>query len=156
MVEPKYYWEDFKIGEVAKFGAYHVTKEEIIEFASTYDPQTIHLDEEAAKHSIVGGLCASGWHTCAMVMRMMCDEYLVASAGMGGLGINDARWRAPVRPDEILSVERVCLESRLSKSRPDRGILNFRHTASNQRGEVKLIIEGPMMMLARRFPGQEA
>ncbi len=155
MSEPKYYWEDFKTGEVVKFGAYRVTKEEIIEFASVYDPQPIHLDEEAAKHSIVGGLCASGWHSCAMAMRMMCDEYLIDSAGMGGLGIDDARWRAPVRPGEILSVERECLERRASRSRPEMGITVFRHSISNQDGEVKMIMQGAMAF-ARRFPGEAA
>ncbi len=155
MKDPKYYWEDFEPGEVVKFGAYRVTKEDIIAFASVYYPQPIHLDEEAAKHSIVGGLCASGWHSCAMVMRMMCDHYLLDSASLGGLGIEEARWRAPVRPGETLSLEREVVERRPSKSKPYRGITVFRHTASNQHGEVKMIIQGPVL-LGRRFPGQEA
>lgn len=153
--EFKYYWEDFRPGETAQFGAYLVTREEILEFASEYDPQPIHLDDEAAKKSIVGGLCASGWHSCAMVMRMMCDEYLLDTACLGGLGIEDARWRAPVRPGDILSATRLCVESRASKTRPEVGITNFRHTAINQHGEVKLIIQGPMMLF-RRVPGVEA
>lgn len=155
MAGPKYYWEDFKPGEVANFGSYLVTKEAIIEFASVYDPQPIHLDEEVAKHSIVGGLCASGWHTCAMTMRMMCDEYLIDSAGMGGLGLDDARWRAPVRPGEILSVKRECIERRASRSRPEMGITVFSHTLSNQHGEIKMIMQGAMAF-ARRHPGTEA
>jgi len=154
MTEPKYYWEDFVPGEVVKFGAYAVTKEEIITFASEYDPQPMHIDEEAAKKTFIGGLCASGWHSCAMAMRMMCDHYLLQSAGMGAAGVDDSKWRAPVRPGEILSMQRECLERRVSKSRPEMGLTKFRHTMTNQHGEVKMIIEGSMMF-ARRHPGAE-
>jgi len=155
MTAPKYYWEDFVPGEVVRFGAYHVTKEEIIAFASEYDPQLMHIDEEAAKNTFIGGLCASGWHSCAMAMRMMCDGYLLESASMGGPGIDESKWRAPVRPGDILSMTRECLERRVSKSRPEMGLTKCRHTMSNQHGEVKMIIEGSMMF-ARRHPGVEA
>ncbi len=152
MTEIKYYWEDFVPGEEVHFGAYPVTREEIIEFASEYDPQLMHIDEEAAKKTFVGGLCASGWHTCAMGMRMMCDNYLLQSASMGSPGLDDSKWRAPVRPGEILSMTRVCLERRVSKSRPEMGLTLLRHTMTNQHGEVKMIIEGNLMF-ARRTPG---
>lgn len=154
MTEIKYYWEDFVPGEKRQFGGYAVTKEEIIEFASAYDPQPIHLDEEAAKNSIVGGLCASGWQSCAMVMRMMCDEYLLESSSMAGLGIDEAKWRAPVRPGDILSVTREVLSARPLRSRPDAGLALLRHTALNQHGEIKVIIEGNVMF-GRRHPGKE-
>ncbi|MSP42167.1 MAG: MaoC family dehydratase [Alphaproteobacteria bacterium] len=150
----KYYWEDFIPGEVATFGAYHVTKEEIIEFASVYDPQLMHTDEEAAKKTFMGGLCASGWHTCAMSMRMMCDHYLLESAAMGSPGLDDNKWRAPVRPGDILSMKRECLDRRVSQSRPEMGLTRLRHTVTNQHGEVKMILEGSLLF-ARRHPGAE-
>jgi len=150
----KYYWEDFVPGEVAEFGAYHVTKEEIIEFASEYDPQLMHTDEEAAKKTFMGGLCASGWHTCAMSMRMMCDHYLVESAGLGSPGLDDNKWRAPVRPGDILSMKRECLDRRVSQSHPEMGLTRLRHTVTNQHGEVKMILEGSLLF-ARRQPGAE-
>lgn len=154
MPEIKYYWEDFAPGEMAQFGEYHVTKEEIIEFASEYDPQLMHIDEEAAKKTFIGGLCASGWHSCAMAMRMMCDHYLLESAGMGSPGLDESKWRAPVRPGDILSITRECLERRASQSNPEMGLTRFRHTMRNQHGEVKMIIEGNLMF-ARRHPGAE-
>ena len=95
------YWEDLEVGRVEHFGHYEVTKEEIIEFASTYDPQAMHLDEEAAKHTVAGGLCASGFHTCAMLMRMLCDGFLVESNSMGSPGIETLKWRRPVRPGDV-------------------------------------------------------
>lgn len=154
MREVKYYWEDFVAGEKQQFGSYLVTKEEIIEFASVYDPQPMHTDEEAAKQSFIGGLCASGWHTCAMVMRLMCDHYLLDSSSMAGFGIEQAKWRAPVRPGDILSVTREVVSSRPLRSRPEAGLALFRHTAVNQHGEVKLIIEGNVMF-GRRHPAVE-
>lgn len=154
MSEKKYYWEDFVPGEVATFGAYHVTKEEIVEFASVYDPQLMHTDEEAAKKTFMGGLCASGWHTCAMSMRMMCDHYLLDAASMGSPGLDDNKWRAPVRPGDILSMTRECLDRRASQLRPEMGLTRMRHTVTNQHGEVKMILEGSLLF-GRRHPGAE-
>jgi len=153
-MEIKYYWEDFVPGEVAQFGNYPVTKEEIIEFAGEYDPQPMHIDEEAAKKSFMGGLCASGWHSCAMAMRMMCDHFIFETAGMGAPGVEYTKWRAPVHPGDILSLKRECLERRASKSRPEMGLTRFRYTMTNQNGEEKMITEG-LMMIARRNPGAE-
>lgn len=151
MAEYKYYWEDFTVGEVVTFGNHEVTKEEIIAFASEYDPQPFHTDEELAKKSFIGSLCASGWHTSAMVMRIICDGYLLDTAGMGAPGVDESKWRAPVRPGDILSVTRECLERRVSKSRPEMGLTTFRHSARNQHGEDKMIMTGTMM-IARRDP----
>lgn len=149
MAEPKYYWEDITPGEVAQFGAYAVTSEEIIAFASEYDPQLMHIDEAAAKQTFIGGLCSSGWHTCAMTMRMICDHYLPATAFMGAPEVDDAKWRAPVRPGDILSVTRECLERHPSQSNPQTGLTRMRHTLKNQHGEVKMIMDS-RMMFARR------
>ena len=149
---PKYFWEDFRVGEAVEFGEKHVTREEIIAFASEFDPQPFHLDEEAAKASILGGLCASGWHTCAMVMRMMCDGYILESASLGAPGVDEVRWRKPVYVDDTLRLRRTCLEARASKSRPDMGLTKFRTEALNQKDEVVMIMEG-WAMYGRRKPG---
>lgn len=152
MTQPKYYWEDFRLGETVTFGAKHVTKEEIIEFASEFDAQPFHLDEEAAKASILGGLCASGWHTCAMLMRMMCDGYILESASLGAPGVDEVRWKKPVYVDDVLRVRRTCVERRASKSRPEMGLTKFLIEMLNQRDEVVLTSLG-WAMYGRRHPG---
>ncbi|MEI9982909.1 MAG: MaoC/PaaZ C-terminal domain-containing protein [Aliidongia sp.] len=92
MPEPRLYWEDFKVGDVRESRRDPVTKAEIVEFAAEFDPQPFHLDQAAAEASLLGGLCASGWHTCAMVMRMMCDAYILDSASLGAPGVEEVRW----------------------------------------------------------------
>ncbi|MFZ5915047.1 MAG: MaoC family dehydratase [Pseudomonadota bacterium] len=149
MAGPKYYWEDFVPGEVAEFGHYAVSSEEIIAFASEYDPQTMHIDAEAAKKTFIGGLCASGWHSCAMAMRMICDHYLLQSASPVLPGIGESKWRAPVRPGDILTMKRECLSRRPSESQREMGHTRFRHTMTNQHGEVKMILEGEMRFARR-------
>src|SRR5690606_33005107 len=90
------YWEDFTVGRRFELGSHEVTREEVIEFAQRYDPQPFHIDEEAAGRSVFGGLIASGWHTASMVMRMMCDGYLLRSASLGSPGVDNLRWVKPV------------------------------------------------------------
>lgn len=126
-------FERFEIGQVQEFGAYEVTKEEVIEFASKYDAQFFHLDEEAAKQSLFGGLCASGWHTCAMTMAMMVENLDRTGRSLGSPGINSLRWLKPVYPGEVLSVRMEVLELTPSKSRPI-GFVKNRVTVSNQDG----------------------
>ncbi|HWQ37557.1 MAG TPA: MaoC family dehydratase [Burkholderiales bacterium] len=148
----KYYWEDFKIGEKVVLGSKRVTREEIIEFASRYDPQPFHVDERAAKESVYGGLIASGWHTCALVMRVMCDSYLLQSASMGSPGIDNLKWLKPVRPNDVITTHRTTLESRASRSRPDMGIVKFLWEVVNQRAETVMTMEG-YGLFGRRNPG---
>lgn len=126
-------FERFEIGQVQEFGAYEVTKEEVIEFASKYDAQFFHLDEEAAKQSLFGGLCASGWHTCAMTMAMMVENLDRTGRSLGSPGIDSLRWLKPVYPGEVLSVRMEVLELTASKSRPI-GFVKNRVTVSNQDG----------------------
>ena len=152
MTTPKYYWEDFSVGETVEFGRKLVTKEEILEFASEFDPQPFHLDEEAAEQSILGGLCASGWHSCAMMMRMMCDGYILESASLGAPGVEEVRWRKPVYVNDMLRARRTCLESRASRSRPEMGLTKFRTEMLNQMDEVVMTMEG-WAMYGRRHPG---
>ncbi len=152
MPEPIYFWEDFAVGETVEIGTKHVTRDEIIAFASEFDPQPFHLDEEAAKASILGGLCASGWHSCAMVMRMMCDGFLLETASLGAPGVEEARWSKPVFADDVVTLHRTCLASRASSSRPELGLVRFEWRLVNQRGETPVTMTN-WLMLRRRHPG---
>jgi len=148
----KTYWEDFKTGERESIGSVVVDRDEVIEFAERYDPQPFHVDEEAAKESIYGGLIASGWHTCSMVMRLMCDAYLLESASLGSPGLENVRWLRPVRPGDTLTAYRTIEETRLSGSRPDRGIVKTLWEVENQNGELVLTMSGVNFFLKRQ-PG---
>ena len=132
------HYEDFPDGEVITFGAYEVTAEEIKRFAAEYDPQPFHLDDEAGRASVLGGLCASGWHVCAIFNRLNVDAYLARSAGMGSFGVEEVKWLRPVFPGETLSTRRITLERRISARRPEMGIIKFHWQILNQAGEVKL------------------
>ncbi|HTS54132.1 MAG TPA: MaoC family dehydratase [Burkholderiales bacterium] len=148
---PKYYWEDFKVGDTAPLGERLVDKAEMIAFAKAYDPQPFHVDEEAAKQSMFGGLIASGWHTVGMVMRMMVDSYLLESASLGSPGVDNVRWLKPVRPGDTIRATREVLETRASKSRPDMGVVKNRWEVFNQDGELVMTMEG-YGMFRRREP----
>lgn len=143
------YWEDFKTGERKDIGSVVVDRDEVVEFASRYDPQPFHVDEAAAEKSIYGGLIASGWHTCAMVMRLMCDSYLLESASLGSPGIENVRWLRPVRPGDRLTAYRTIEETRVSTSRPDRGIVKTLWEVENQKGELVLTMSGIQFFLRR-------
>jgi acyl dehydratase len=130
------WFEDYEAGEVVEFGEYPVTQEEIVEFARRYDPQPFHVDPEAAKDSAYGGLIASGWHTCAIMMRLLADGFVSEVASMGSPGLDELRWLAPVRPGDVLRSRIRVLETRRSSSKPDRGLVRLEQEAVNQRGEV--------------------
>jgi acyl dehydratase len=133
---PKYYWEDFTPGWVYESGACSVTSEDIKRFAREYDPQAYHTDEIAAQATPFGGLIASGWQTCAVAMRLMCDGYLLDSACIGSPGIDELRWLKPVRPGDALRFRATVLEQAPSKSRSERGTVTFRWEVLNGRDEV--------------------
>src|SRR5271155_4889708 len=118
---PKYYFDDFRVGESAPIGSHHLSEAEIIAFASQFDPQSFHIDPIAARNSVFGGLIASGWHTCALAMRMMCDSYLLETASLGSPGVDEVRWLKPVRAGDTIRGERQVVDARLSQSKPDRG-----------------------------------
>ena len=127
------YFEDVVVGETQRFGAYEVTRDEVVDFASRYDPQAFHLDDEAAAKTYFGRLSASGWHTCAMTMRMMVDNMKEhEQAGLGSPGIEDLRWLTPVYPGDTLRCETEVLEKRRSASRPEMGLFKSRLTVFNQ------------------------
>ena len=129
--------EDFAIGQVVTSSQrLRVEKDDIIAFARKFDPQYFHLDEEAARHSIFGGLVASGWHTAAMTMRLLTERETVPAGGSIGLGCDELCWPIPVRSGDELHIETEILEVRPSKSRPERGLVKMRTRTLNQRGEV--------------------
>jgi acyl dehydratase len=148
----RWYWEDFPVGNVREFGAYAVTREAVLAFASQFDPQPFHLDDAAAKASLFGALSASGWHTCAMAMRMMCDDYLLESSSLGSPGIDNLRWLKPVFPGDTLSIRLTVLESRPMGSRPKVGLVQSQWEVLNQEREVVLSMTG-WGMFGRREPG---
>lgn len=153
MPQPRFYWEDFRVGEVIEFGEKCVSRDEIIEFASEFDPQPFHLSEEGGKASILGGLCASGWHSCAMLMRMMCDEFILDSSSMGAPGVDEVRWQKPVYVNDVLRVRRTVLDARVSSSRPEMGLTKFRSELLNDRNETVVVMTG-WSMYGRREPGR--
>jgi acyl dehydratase len=130
------HYEDFPTGEVIEFGDKLVTKDEIIEFAAEFDPQPHHLDEEAGRASMLGALSASGWHTCAMQMRMIVDGFWLRSAALGGAGVDEVRWMKPVKVGDRLRLRRTTLDKHVSKSKPHMGFLKFRFDLFNQREQV--------------------
>ena len=143
------FFEDFPVGEVVSFGDKRVTAEEIVAFARDWDPQPFHLDAEAAKESQIGELIASGWHTGCLLMRMMCDAYLLDSASEGAPGVEEMSWRKPVRPGDRLHVRRTTLEARVLRSRPGLGVVTFQFEVLNQRGEVALFLKSGAFMRRR-------
>lgn len=149
MSTPTYYWEDFDTHFKLETAPRTVTKEEIIGFASQFDPQPFHLDEEAAKQSILGGLCASGWHTCAITMRMVCDAFLLRSSSLGSPGIEHIKWLKPLYAGDTVTVLIECLEHRASASKPDIGLIKWRWTVLNQARETLMTLES-WVMLGRR------
>ena len=135
------HYEDLVVGETEEFGAYEVTRDEVIEFASKYDPQPFHLDDEAAATTYFGRLSASGWHTAAMTMRMMVDNFSQKQrASLGSPGIDELRWLKPVYPGDTLSVTSELIEKRRSKSRPEMGIMRAKSTTWNQHGEAVMTL----------------
>jgi acyl dehydratase len=146
---PVWYWEDFREGEVREFGRTLVKREDIVRFASEFDPQPFHVDEAAAQATMFGGLIASGWHTAAMAMRMMCDAYLLKSASLGSPGIEQLKWLRPVRPGDTLGMRSTVLESRPMQSKPGVGLVKLRHEVVNQDDEVVMQMEGYGMFRRR-------
>jgi acyl dehydratase len=129
------YFEDLEIGAKASFGHYEVTREEVIDFASKYDPQPFHLSDEAAAQTHFGRLSASGWHTCAMVMRMLVDNMTERrQAGLGSPGLDELRWLKPVYPGDVLRVETELVSKKQSQSRPEMGSFQSLVSVFNQDG----------------------
>ena len=127
------YFEDIAPGTRSSFGRYEVTRDEVIDFATKYDPQPFHLSDEEAAKTYFGRLSASGWHTAAMMMRMLVENISdIQQAGLGSPGIDELRWLKPVYPGDILRVESEVLDKRPSRSRADMGSFRSKATVYNQ------------------------
>jgi len=126
------FFEDYVPGECYEFGRRVVDETELVDFAARYDPQPFHVDAVAAAATPYGGLITSGWHTCAMMMRMMVDHYVSAVASLGSPGVDELRWVKPVRPGDVLRVRITVLDARVSQSKPDRGLVRSAIEVLNQ------------------------
>lgn len=155
MPEPKLYWEDFEPGAVAIYGPRLVTREEIVAFAAEFDPQPMHLDEAAASATLLGGLGASGWHVCCLLMRMICDGFVLDSASMGAPGVEEVRWLKPLRPGTQIRVRGTVLDKRASNSRPEMGFVRC-HFEVLDDIDTPLTTLTTTMMLIRRHAGAAA
>lgn len=145
----RYYWEDFTPGWTLEHGARSLSEADIVRFASEWDPQRYHTDPQAAKRTPFGGLIASGWQSCAVLMRLMCDAYLNESSCVGSPGIDEIRFLRPVRPGDSLRLRSTVIESSPSRSKPGRGSVLFRWELLNQDGEVALSMLGRQLYLRR-------
>ncbi len=143
------YFEDFSPGEIVEYGDREVTAAEIVAFAREFDPQPFHLDAEAGRGTLAGGLIASGWHVVAMLMRMSCDAFLLRSASQGAPGVEAIDWLKPVKPGDRLRVRRTTLSARASRSRPAIGVVEFRFEVLNQNRETVMTQKGSAFILRR-------
>jgi len=134
------YFEDLHVGDRFRSSEYSMTESEMIEFARRFDPQPFHIDPEAAKRSVFGGLIASGWHTAAIAMRLRTQSGIKVAGGMIGMGVDELRWPRPVRSGDTIHLETEVIETRPSLSQPDHGIVRVRETALNQSGEVVMTV----------------
>lgn len=143
------YWEDYEVGKKYPLGSTGFTAEEIVEFAEKFDPQSFHIDAEAAKASLFGGLCASGWHVAAKLMRLFVDNYVDKRTTLGSPGLDELRWLKPVRPGDTLTGVVECAEKVPSRSKPHFGVIHERWTVTNQKGEVVMTTKGINMVKRR-------
>ena len=151
----KRYFEDFTPGMMIEHGPRRVTREEIVAFAAVFDPQPMHLDEEAARNSILGGLAASGWHTCCLLMRMACDGFVLDSSSMGAPGVDEVKWLKPLRPGTHITLRTTVLEIRTSKSRPEMGFVKVLMEVLDDEGGRIMTLTTSMLM-GRRVAAEVA
>ena len=142
-------FEDLPPGRLGTFGPRRVTREEILAFAAEFDPQPMHLDEEAASRSMLRGLSGSGWHLCSIIMRMMFDGFIGRTASLGSPGVNELRWLAPLRPGDEVVLDVDVTATRVSRSRPGTGIVMFKAVASNAAGHALCEMESPIIVARR-------
>jgi len=146
-------FEDFSVGRLGTFGPRHVTREEILAFAAEFDPQPMHLDEEAASKTMLQGLSGSGWHLCSLMMRMMFDGFIGRAASLGSPGVNELRWMAPLRPGDDITLDVDVIEARISRSRPETGIVTLKGVARNAAGQGLCEMISPIIIGRRDGAG---
>ena len=144
------FFEDYVVGATYVCGSFKLSEDEIIAFASRYDPQMMHIDRDLAARGPFGGIIASGWHTIAAAMRLMVDNFLPHN-GLAAPGIDELRWPRPVRPNETLTLHATVQEARRSRSKPDRGLIRTLLEVLNQNGEVVMSMK-PLNMVRVRNP----
>ena len=152
-MEIKYYWEDFVPGWQYESPPHVMTEREMVGFAREYDTQVYHTDPEGAKATSFGGLIASGWQTCSIGMRLMCDGYLLETSCMGSPGLDELRWFKPVRPGDALRLRSTVVEQTPSAKNPTRGTVKFTWEVLNQADEVVCLMVG-RQHYRRRAPAQ--
>ena len=143
------YWEDYEVGQKYPLGSTTFTSDEIIAFGRQFDPQSFHVDAEAARKSMFGGLIASGWHVVAKLMRLFVDSYIDTRTALGSPGVDEIRWLKPVRPGDTLTAWVECAAKAPSKSRPEMGIIHEHWGATNQKGELVVTTKGINMVRRR-------
>ena len=143
------YMEDYVVGSVHEYGSIRVTEEEVVDFAGRYDPHYFHIDKERAQNSPFGGLIASGWHTAALMMRLLVDNFISAKASLGSPGVDKLRWVKPVRPGDDLSIRVTVHGTRRSRSKPGIGFIEFSVEVLNQRRETVMTMDTVGMGLCR-------
>jgi acyl dehydratase len=146
------YFEDFNIGEKTELGSHAVTEAEMLAFAREYDPQRIHVDRDFAARTMFGGLIASGWHTCAMFMRMLVDHMLIDASAIASPGVDAIRWIRPVRAGDVLRAEAEVIEITPSRGRPDRGLVKHDCKVFNQQGELVMTLRTLALFARRPLP----
>jgi acyl dehydratase len=146
---PNRFFEDFAVGDIFALPAREISRAELVAFAQEFDPQPHHLDGAAAEDGAADGPIASGWHLCALFMRMFCDGVLAGGSGLGSPGVETLKWLRPVRPGDILSGRTTVLDVRPSRSRPDVGILRLRQEVFDPAGECVMWMEHPLMFRRR-------
>jgi acyl dehydratase len=144
------HFEDYVAGSVHEFGTITVEEQEVLDFGRRFVPLSYHVDKEAAKSSIYGGVIASGWHTAALMMRLYTDHYLSKVANLGSPGCDELRWTKPVFPGDALSIRVTVLDARRSDSKPDRGIVQSLTEVLNQRGEIVMSVKMVNFMRCRQ------
>jgi len=149
------YFEDFVAGSVREYGSLPVSQDDIVAFASRFDAQDFHIDPERAKASFVGSLIGSGWHSCALLMRLVAEAFLLDSTSMGSPGLEEVKWLRPVKPGDVLALRWTVAETKPSRSRPEMGLVKFRFELVNQRGETT-VEQTNWIMFGVRGSGFEA
>ncbi|WP_255955279.1 MaoC family dehydratase [Streptomyces odontomachi] len=152
-IEDRYY-EDYLPGAVYVYGSITMTEDDILRFAGEFDPQHIHTDPRFAEHGPFKGLIASGWHTCAVMMRLYADHYISKVASLASPGIDELRWVRPVRPGDSLAIRTTVQQARVSRSKPDRGLVHTGIEVLNQRGETVVTMSAMNLLLRRRPAGE--
>ena len=151
----EHYLEDFAVGQMFRSGRLRIDKEQIFAFATQFDPQPFHLDDAAARGTQAGGLIASGWQTASLLMRMCCDEFVLRSASRGSPGVGELNWVKPVRPGDRLRARRTTLSARISRSRPEIGLVEFQFEVLNQDGAT-VMTQKNVAMIGRRAAAEAA